>query len=423
VKSKISLRAVGIAVVAFAAVREIAKGSSAAARSTAVSSQPQQAQGSPAQPEVGFRVAIALSVACTIAGIGTTNLLLHYGFLDLSRLAGRRDLVDTVLFLLVGAATFAVPALCVYGATKSSRQYRLETIGGLGLVAVALLLIGSSTRVPPDPTGSLFNVFVLAKRTTHAPRLELHFYDDAFYLSCVDCTVKNPALIGFAVAPPGPAIKYVGPYSKDSAPWIKSYAPVAGRIRGTDVTVPVRTRFYAFTHQATLGVSTAGSFISTGTTTAIVSGPTISLPVGTITHDAKAATTKNWVSPKRLDVREFVGSARGPMGNGDAAFVIARSDPQPSSVDEFFINWKSNSKDPILGPSAVLTSPARESAATQHTLLAGALAGAGVLGLLRAFVAGALALYGVVRVMPLGSKLYIAFSVLVSVVAGFYLGN
>lgn len=420
--SKISSRAIGIAIVAFAAMREIVTGPNAAMRSTVSSSQ-QQVQESPAHQEVRFRIVIVLSVACVLAGIGTTSLLLHYGFLDLSRLADRHDLIGTVRFQLVVAATFIVPSLCVYGATKSSRQYRLETIGGLGLVALALLLIGSSTRLPHNPNGSLFNIFVLTKRMTHVPRLELHFYDDTFYLSCVDCTAKNPALVGFAVPPPGPAVKYVGPYFKDSAPWIKSYASVAGHIRGTDVTFPVRTRFYAFTHHATLSVLTSGNFVSTGATTALVSGPTISLPQGSITHDAKVATTKAWVSPKRLNVRELVGSANGPMDNGDAAFVIARSDPQPSWVDEFFIDWESKTKDSVLRPSAVLISPARESAATQHTLLAGALAGAGVLGLLRAFVAGALALYGIVRPMPLGSKLIAVLSIFLSFIAGRYLGK
>jgi hypothetical protein len=138
-------------------------------------------------------------------------------------------------------------------------------------------------------------------------------------------------------------------------------------------------------------VPTDGLFVSHGATRTVLNAPVVAKPSGQVLTDANRATNKTWKVPAEIRADVFAGSTEGPVGGRDGEYAIDRASPEPSATDRFFIHWKFEPKEDSLSASAVLSSPARESSATQRTILAGGLAGAAAVPLMDALTFSATA--------------------------------
>ncbi len=326
--------------------------------------------------------------------IAVTACLLTLAFPHLVRPHGERSLADEVVAAAIVLVLSCLPALGFLGAMRLPSRERFESRAALVLLLAAVVLVGLSTKPPGRTNGSLMRIYLLTKPGSPQPPVRVHVRDGSFSLTCLDCGPTSRLLVGITEHAPAqssglaPEIDHMYALGRKDVKLIKRFGPVPGRVPGTDVVVEVRTTFLEFRDTRTVRVGTTGTFLSSGTTRTNLAAPMASKPKGTILDDAKRATQERWAAPKTLDVEQLVGSYLGPTGNGDPDFKIDRVDPQPSDVSQFFISWSAEPTDDIFAPSGVLSSPSRETAANNRILIAGALAGAGTLGLIRALVEG-----------------------------------
>jgi hypothetical protein len=294
------------------------------------------------------------------------------------------DISGPLIFL-----TIVMTSAIYLSLITSPRRQQVQAIIGVGLLVGAVFLTSTSLRAPPLTNGSLLNILVLSPHEKSTPPLvNIHFFASLLRIDCIECSADSSVMLGFVAGDIGPHPLSFRPVGDTK---INTYGPVNTSYNGTDVVVDSRAWFLEFTSPAFVEVPTDGAFIGQGATRTVLNAPVVAKPYERLLTEADRVTNKRWMVPAEIRADVFAGSTEGPAGGADGEYAIDRASPEPSASDRFFIHWGFEAKKDSLIASAVLSSPARESSATQRTILAGALAGAAAVPLMDALAFSATA--------------------------------